>query len=355
MVGCRKSDEDMSQPTRRDVLRCMGGAAASAAISRWMNQPAYAQSAGAATRPASVATLPAIGNLASTGPIDPAQQSVVAHLTHRRVIDGTKVHESLLIEMIEDGLKLVTGVERGPDAWNRLLKSDDRIAIKFNQVGEKELNTTPAMAAALVKSLGGAGFAPERIVLIEAPLWLTRTLKTRPCVHGFSGGEVSFGSGSEELAAVLQDVTAVVNVPFLKTHNIAGMTGCLKNLSHALIRRPGRYHANACAPFVGDIVALPQIRSKLRIHIVNALRAVYKGGPLVTPDNLWTHSGVLLSTDPVAADAVGVSLINTQREAVKLPTIGDADARIPHVRAAADRGLGTDDPDYIRIIEPSPL
>ena len=257
--------------------------------------------------------------------------------------------------MFEDGLKILTGEGKAADGWHKLLKADDVIGIKFNQVGYAELGTTVPFATQLVASLKRAGFAAERIMLIEAPPRLTKELKTRACVFGFSGGAVSFGSGEEELAAALNEVTALINVPFLKTHNIAGMTGCLKNLSHALIRRPGKYHANACAPYVGDIVALPQIQSRLRVHIVNVLRGLYKGGPAVEPEGTWTHAGLLMSTDPVAADAVGVDLINEQRARAELHPIGDEEAHIPHVHAAAQRGLGTDDPDYIRLIEPEPL
>jgi hypothetical protein len=106
---------------------------------------------------------------------------------------------------------------------------------------------------------------------------------------------------------------------------------------------------------VGDIVALDQIRSKLRIHIVNALRVVYQGGPTVVPEGVWTHAGLIVSTDPVAADATGIDLLNEQRARAKLPPIGDDQAHIPHIHAAAQRGLGTDDQDYIQVIQPPPL
>jgi uncharacterized protein (DUF362 family) len=190
-------------------------------------------------------------------------------------------------------------------------------------------------------------------MLIEAPHRLMREFGTRPCPVGFSGGMVSFGSGEDELSAVLQEVTAIISVPFLKTHNIAQMTGCLKNLSHALIRRPRLCHANACTPFVGDILSLPQIKPKLRVHIVNALRAAFDGGPMPGRDHLWTHGGILVSTDPVAADQVGADILNEQRALRKLPVIGDRDGHIPHVHAAAARGLGTDDQDYITLLQPA--
>jgi hypothetical protein len=312
--------------SRREFLQKVGGLTAGAAFAHLVGKSAVALDGDVA------ATLPATRALPSIGPIDPRIKSIVAHVVRKEVIDGPKSHMTLLGEMIEEGLRITTGENNAVDAWRKLLKPDDVIGIKFNQVG-----------------------APERVMLIEAPHRLTRELKTKRPVFGWSGTAVSFGSGAEELSAVLQEVTALINVPFLKTHNIAGMSGCLKNLSHAFIRRPARYHGNGCAPYVGDIVALDQIRSKLRIHIVNALRVVYQGGPTVVPEGVWTHAGLIVSTDPVAADATGIDLLNEQRARAKLPPIGDDQAHIPHVHAAAQRGLGTDDQDYIQVIQPPPL
>ena len=172
-------------------------------------------------------------------------------------------------------------------------------------------------------------------MLIEVPTSLAAKLGTRPEIHDWSGGEVSFGTGSDELSAVLQEVTAIINVPFLKTHNIAGVTGCLKNLSHALVRRPGRYHDQACAPYVGNIVALPQIRSKLRLNIVNAIRALFNGGPHVRPEGIWNHSALIISRDPVAADAVGLDIINDERAPTRPGQIGNKAGQIPHIHVAA--------------------
>ena len=43
--------------------------------------------------------------------------------------------------MIDDGIKALTETSRPGDAWNRILKADDVIGIKFNQVGTKELDS----------------------------------------------------------------------------------------------------------------------------------------------------------------------------------------------------------------------
>jgi hypothetical protein len=304
---------------------------------------------------ASAATLPALGSRPTTPPVSELAKSTVVHLQAREVLAGTKVHPSLAGELVEEAIKTLTRKEKSADAWHALLPADGILAIKFNHVGAETIGTTVPFGLQLVHSLGRAGFAPDRIMLIEAPPELTRLAATRPQVHGWSGPPVSFGSGAEELAAWLKEVTAIINVPFLKTHNIAGMTGCLKNLSHALIRRPGRYHANGCAPFIGDIVALPQIRSKARIHIINALQAVMDGGPEARLENMWAHHGVIVSTDPVAADSIGLEILNERRQLAKLAPIGDQTGRVPHLHAAARRGVGTDDQDYITLLEPRPF
>lgn len=332
--------------SRRSLLRCAGQTGLAWGLSRFWPETSRADS---------TATLPAIGSRPSTEPIAESAKSTVVHIRADEVLSGRQVHPSLAGEMIEEALRTLTGKNKPADAWHAVLKSDDRIAIKFNRVGSEVLGTNAPLAVQLVASLGRAGFAPDRVMLIEAPPEVCRELKTKPAVGGWSGGEVNFSSGSEQLAAYLQEVTAIINVPLLKTHNLAGMTGCLKNLSHSLIRRPARYHRNGCAPYVGDILALPQIRSKLRLHIVNALRAAFDGGPEPRLAGTWAHAGVLVSRDPVAADSIGLTLLNEQRALAGLPQIGDALGRIPHLHAAAQRGLGTDDDDYINLVQPRPF
>ncbi len=302
-----------------------------------------------------VSTLPALGSRPTTPPVSEAAKSIVVHLQAEEILTGPRVHPTLAGEMVEEAIKVLTSQPRASDAWHKILKADDTIAIKFNHVGAETLGTSVAFGLQLVESLEQAGFARDRIMLIEAPQELVRHARAKAQIQGWSKPEVSFGSGAEQLAAWLGEVTAIINVPFLKTHNIAGMTGCLKNLSHALVRRPGRYHANGCSPFVADIVALPQVRSKLRLHLMNAIQAVFEGGPEASLQHMWPHHGVLASRDPVATDSVGLDILNERRRVEKLPPIGDAIGRVPHLRAAAERGLGTDDQDYITLLEPQPF
>lgn len=334
----------MRESRRKFLGRVSRIAAASAAIgAKGLYEAAAAESRPAPPSPSTVRPY--------AGPIDPADKSRVVLLRSPEAAE----EENLLREMVEEAIRILTGAESSSEGWNKLLRPDDVIAIKFNRVGATELGVTEQMARQLVRSLSRAGFSPERIMLIEAPGSLETQLKTRPFVFGWSGPEVSFGSGQDTLAAWLEEVTAIINVPFLKTHNIAGMTGCLKNLSHAVVRSPRRFHANGCAPYVGDIVSLPQIRQKVRLHLMNAMRAVFAGGPEVRPEYRWIYAGIVAGKDPVAIDSVGLDILNEQRVRAKLPPIAPDASGIPHIHAAAHTGLGTNDQDYIDLIAPASL
>jgi len=177
-------------------------------------------------------------------------------------------------------------------------------------------------------------------------------LRTLRPVHGWREEETRFAGGRERLAKVLDQVTAIVNVPFLKTDNVTGIAGALRNVSLPFVRRQEPYFANGGVPAIAEIVAIPEIRSKLRLHLINGFRAVFDRGPDVHAHCVWPHAGILASTDPVAADSVSIDVINARRSEANLPPIGDANARLPHVHAAARSGLGTDDQDYIRVVTP---
>ena len=164
----------------------------------------------------------------------------------------------------------------------------------------------------------------------------------------WQGTEVEFGaSGKDSFSAALDQATATINVPFLKTHHLAPMTCCLKNLSHGLIRHPARFHENGCDPAIAEIVASPQIKGKLRLHIVNAVRVVFNNGPGTTEKNVHGAGMLLFATDPVACDAAGYAILNAVRTGRGLAPLLPQ-ARMPRQLVTASR-LGIGDADASRI------
>lgn len=253
---------------------------------------------------------------------------------------GATVHRALLREMIASSVTQLTGSQTANAAWRTMLAPEDVIGIKFNRSGATQIGTSSAMADGLISSLLDAGWSADQIVCIEPAEGVEERFGTTPAASGYDSREVAFGSGRDQLAKVLDQVTALINVPFLKTHNIAGITCAMKNLSHGLIKHPARFHRNGCSPYIADIVALPQIQSKLRLCLVDALRVVYDGGPVPTTGAVSNEGILLASTDPVAADSVGLATLNEVRRRMEFPPVARTAADIGHLAAAHRRGLG---------------
>jgi len=256
------------------------------------------------------------------------------------VIVDTTVHETIAREMLAATLMRLTDQRSTKAAWRAILKPADVVGIKFNRSGQSELQTTPVVGALLLESLIEAGWSPERIVCIEPPPGLQEQFGTATPSPGYDRSPTDFGSGADQLASVLGQVTALINVPFLKTHNIAGMSGCLKNLSHGLIKHPARYHGGECSPYITDIVALPQIRGKLRLNLVDALRVVFDGGPHPDPANIENIGVLLASFDPVAADTVGLATIDTVRKKKGMGPVRQPGTHLRQLADAHRRDLG---------------
>jgi len=296
--------------------------------------------------------LPDLENLPATRPVPPEAKSLVARAVDPMILAGPRLHENALLTALHRALCLAVKVEKPAEAWRRLVGPDDVVGIALDAVGFEPLGTGAPLAGQLVRSLGQADVARERVVLIGPPTRVAETLGTRPCTFGWQSEPTQVGDIQVKLAAVLEQVTVLVNVPTLATDNVCGIAGCIKNASLPFVQRQGPFYEQACTPHLADLLAVPAIRSKLRLHIVNGLRGVFDRGPLVYRECIWPYAGLLVSTDPVAADTVALDVLNARRAEAGLPAIGDDRGRLPHVHAAAKRGLGTDDPDYIRIVEP---
>jgi len=266
--------------------------------------------------------------------------SRVVEVRAPHVVRGPKIHETLLREMLDRLVQSLTDKTSTRGAWRSILRQDDVIGLKFNRSGQNQIGTSGAVARVVVASLAEAGWPPDRVVCIEAPADVEASLGTTPARAGYETVATHFESGSDQLATVLNQVTALINIPYLKTHNITGITGALKNLSHGLIKHPARFHGNGCSPFIADIVALPRIRGKLRLCLVDALRVAYDGGPERIAEALDDAGVLLASTDPVATDAVGLAVINELRRRRELPRIARSAADLGFLADAHRRNLG---------------
>ncbi len=170
---------------------------------------------------------------------------------------------------------------------------------------------------------------------------------------GFEEELSSFGSVGSQVSKILtQHCDVLINVPVLKDHDGAGVSIALKNM-YGVIHNPNKYHPNGCNPFVADVNMLPEVRTKLRLHICDATSACFEGGPAFKPEFTWQPNALMVSEDPVALDHTGWQMIEHKRKEQGLKTL-EAEGRQPGYIATAgdaEHRLGASDPRQIALIE----
>lgn len=277
------------------------------------------------------------------------------HVVETRVppaLSGGRVDVLGLGEAFDAAFARFVGAGSSAEAWRRILSPIDVVGLKFNRSGQGVIGTTDAVADVLIGSLVRAGWTPDQIVPIEAPATVVSRWGTRPAVMGYGDAEVDFGSGQDQLASVVAQVTAIINVPYLKTHNIAGITCAMKNLSHGLVKHPARYHRNGCAPYISDIIAIPALRQKVRLHLVDALRVVFDRGPDPAPDTIHENGGLLIGQDALLVDLVGLNVLNEIRRARGMDPVARYGRDVPCLAAAMQARGGVielGDVDHVRL------
>jgi uncharacterized protein (DUF362 family) len=140
----------------------------------------------------------------------------------------------------------------------------------------------------------------------------------------------------------------MINIPVLKDHGVAGITGSLKN-HYGSIDNPRQFHGNGCTgPGVPEINAIPVIRRKERLIVCDALLGVYNGGPRWKRPYIWPYGGLIVGTDPVAVDSVVLGLLDEKRQSEDMERLGH---RARHIQAAQELGLGNGDSSRLQLVQ----
>jgi putrescine aminotransferase len=151
---------------------------------------------------------------------------------------------------------------------------------------------------------------------------------------------------------VTREVTRIINLPVPKDHNCAGITGCLKNLAFGSVNNTARFHPGPhfCDPMIGEICAHPAVRGKVVLHVMDALKGVYDGGPAANPNATFELRELWMGRDPVAMDSVLLGVIDAERQKGRKAPIGQGGATARHIETAAKLGLGVASPDAARVV-----
>lgn len=292
----------------------------------------------------------------------------VVVIRHRRCFNSAgQPDPRALREMLEGALCELTGEGVAPSAWRTYFQSQDRIGLKLNCLAGRNLSSRPELVAALAEELVAAGIPGPQIlawdrtdrelreagytIRVDGPDW--RCFGTDHPGVGYEEELTLHGSIGGLLSTILtRRVTAQINIPVLKDHGLAGVSGGLKN-NYGCIHNPNKYHDNHCDPYVADLNSLPVFRDKQRLVICDATTVQYHGGPAYKPQWAEPYGALLVATDAVAVDAVGARIVAQLRAAHNLPTLEDEGRPAQHIAtaAAAPYHLGVCDGNAMEVVE----
>ena len=273
-------------------------------------------------------------------------------------------HRELLRKMLDASMQRLTDAPDAAAAWGQLFKPGNRVGIKVNTLG---LSTQPAVVEAIVAGLGSAGVPAENIIIWDR-------LDTELANAGFrlnrgQGGAQCRGTDAQQAGSgyqrqiessgkigscfsriVAEQIDALICVPVLKDHNLAGVSLGMKNF-YGAIHNPNKYHDRNCDPYIVDVVSHRYIRPKWRLTVCDGTRGQYHAGPGRHPGFAWAFGGLIVSDDFVAADAVAADLLDRKRREEGMASLAAEERPPKHIATAGARGLGVADLSRIERVE----
>jgi len=256
----------------------------------------------------------------------PAQQlkkSKVILIRHQDALDENSVINGEVVQKMLDEAVMALFDKNDPvEAFKHIIQPGEVVGIKTNVWSY--LPTPPEVEKAIKRRLIDVGVKEEDIGLDD------HNVRTNP---------------------LFIKATSLINVRPLRTHYLAGVSGCMKNYI-MFAKSQSALHPNSCSA-LGSLFSLPQVKGKTRLNILCALTPQYHGrGPHhFSRRYIWGYKGLIVGQDPVAVDAVGLKLIMAKRT----EQLGKDKAVPPvprHIRDAEVKyGLGNSDLNKIDLVK----
>ena len=271
-------------------------------------------------------------------------------------MSGDRLNVAQYKHLVSSGLMTLTNQASVTTAVHKLLPKG-AVGMKTNCLTGKFNSTPVPLVDALAGILESAGWAANDIVVWErtnrelqkAGFELNASSFGRRCfgtdANGVGYGDqfYSVGESSSLISRILEETVAGnINLPVLKDHSIAGLSGSMKNMFGA-INNPNKFHGNNCDPHVAEVAMMDPIRTKNCLMIIDAVRVQYHNGPGYDPAHVALYGGIVLSDDPVAVDRIGLEIVEQFRLAAGLPPLETAGRPARYLQTAQAYGLGEAD------------
>lgn len=289
----------------------------------------------------------------------PQAKSRVVRASDPAAWNGDALSPEVLRKMVDGSIAALTGQSDASAAWRALFDPAERIAIKVNAFRNSTIWTHVALVQAVTDSMQTAGIPGEQITIFDyyddelttAGFTLN---KDGPGVRCF-GTEQMYSSSWDadiypvKLSDILVSADALINMPVLKSHMIAGMTFALKNHYGSVSNPGGLHYITKCLPALN---ALKPIKDATRLVIGDVLSAntKYSGSwPYWEADA--KGDSILMTYDPLAADTVGWEMLQKLCDGKGSPTKGLVGMAEPWFKTCGEANLGANALDNIELVE----
>jgi uncharacterized protein (DUF362 family) len=271
-------------------------------------------------------------------------RGMVTRVHSNAVIDEKteRVDSAVVNRMLSEGMRSLTSAKTDKDAWAIFFSPSDVVGIKVNCSGAPGISSTPELVAGIVDKLIKVGVKEDQIYIYErfvdqllsvhyeryvlARVHIVAVENPRSSLLGYDPRtfvEVNFfgeeDTRSNLVRLVSERFTKIINVPNVKEHQAAGVTGCLKNIAYGNFSNVARSHAREktnTLSFIGTLAAVEPLRSKTVLNIMDGIRGVWHGGPFSRDQKYRFYPKVIMfGTDPVAMDRILLDIIAAKREA----------------------------------------
>jgi uncharacterized protein (DUF362 family) len=306
-------------------------------------------------------------------------------------IARNRVSQPIVRQMLEHAMQELAQEKSAQAAWAKFIKPNDIVGIKINPSGAPACCSSPEILREIITSVQTVGVPARNILVYDRYSYEmdigsyqallppgVRIVGIQDAFVDASGYDPNiycaanfFGEWETRsyMASIVGEVvTKIINVPTMKDHSAAGVTGALKNLAYGTFNNVARTHRaphSFTNPLIGLMCTVEPLRSKSVLHIMDGMRQVWHGGPLTQVQNFIDQTGTLLvATDPVALDTIELEAIEKKRRERGAPSLWQHDPnsitadnndffhdaaknlffRQPgHIAAAGELGLGIAD------------
>jgi uncharacterized protein (DUF362 family) len=306
-------------------------------------------------------------------------------------IARNRVSQPIVRQMLKHAMEELTQEKSAQAAWAKFIQPNDIVGVKINPSGAPACCSSPEILREIITSVQTVGVPARNIVVYDRYSYEmdigsyqallppgVRIVGIQDAFVDASGYDPNiycaanfFGEWETRsyMASIVGEVvTKIINVPTMKDHSAAGVTGALKNLAYGTFNNVARTHRAPYSftnPLIGMMCTVEPLRSKAVLHIMDGMRQVWHGGPLTQVRDFIDQTGMLLvATDPVALDTIELEAIENKRRERGAPSLWQHDPnsitednddffhdaaknlffRQPgHIAAAGELGLGIAD------------